>query len=282
MRRRAMGLTLVTLMACSSGGANDAIDSGGTTDAIDSGGACVQEVCAATRGYGELCSCDADRCVCRCDATACDNQCAYGEGYRGYCTEDGICRCQCMSPWCFDAGGDADADADEDACADVDAESGLVPCEGGLYDPTSNLCWEDPPNDLRKVWDDAVSYCQTFDPTGESAGRWHLPTISELRSFVRGCPDTTAGGACRVTDETVGEPWARDPACDGCGGRAGPACEGNYWDPSAHGDSGGGYWSSASYWDDWSFAWGIFFSDASLSGYAKTSMFYVRCVRPRP
>jgi len=133
-----------------------------------------------------------------------------------------------------DAGMDADvafdADSDDDGGADVDVDAGT--CAGGWLDPTSGLCWQDPPDGTRRNWDDAQAYCEGLALAGRDD--WHLPTISELRSLVRGCPGTETGGLCGVIDSCFATCW--NDACHGCEPEGGPGMEGAYWPPDLRGE----------------------------------------------
>jgi len=57
-------------------------------------------------------------------------------------------------------------------------------------DPTTNNNFDHPA---------AVQSClKASQETGEN---WELATISELRSFIRSCPESVTGGSCEVYDE---------------------------------------------------------------------------------
>jgi hypothetical protein len=51
----------------------------------------------------------------------------------------------------------------------------------------------------RKTWDEGKKYCKDLTLTGFSD--WRLPTISELRTLVLGCPTSEIGGTCNVADD---------------------------------------------------------------------------------
>lgn len=195
------------------------------------------------------------------------------------------------------AEGDADADADDDADGDVeddrpgidgdadadseaDGDDGSSICSGGWFDPSSGRCWQNPPDGTERTWDAAVAYCSSLSLGGYGPGSWHLPTISELRSLIRGCPATETGGSCGVTDTCL-DAACRDASCYGCSGGDGPGSAGAYWPPELHGVAQW-YWSSSSYPGGASFAWYIYFGFGSLYGPGESLTFYVRCVRPGP
>jgi hypothetical protein len=131
-------------------------------------------------------------------------------------------------------------------------------------------------------WDDAVAYCGGLVLCGFPAGNWHLPTISELRSLIRGCPDTMTGGACGVTDSCLGDDLCWSWECRSCLRSGGPGSDGCYWDPTVSGDCSMWYWSSSSYAVDASYAWYVSFYIGSVNHFVKTIAFGVRCVRRRP
>ncbi len=78
-----------------------------------------------------------------------------------------------------------------------------------------------------------VSYCP--DLVLEGKDDWRLPTISELRTLVLGCPNLITGGACVITDSCLDSMSCGPVAgtCYACGtGAADPAPEdGRYWEP---------------------------------------------------
>jgi hypothetical protein len=185
-----------------------------------------------------------------------------------------------------DVGSEADSEADERADADVVdgdevPDGGLVPCAGGLYDPASGLCWEDPPDDVWGMnWSDAVAHCGALSLGGYGPGSWHLPTISELRSLIRGCAETVTGGACGVTDSCLDGTCLSSP-CGECSHLGGPGEGGCYWD-AALGGACDWYWSSSSYAGGVSNAWYVYFGGGGVNFLNRTHAFYVRCVRRGP
>jgi hypothetical protein len=175
-----------------------------------------------------------------------------------------------------DTGADAD---DGDAVADEgDTDAGT--CVDGWYDPTSGLCWEDPPGGTTRSWDDAVTYCDGLSLGSYGPGSWHLPTISESRSLIRGCPDVMTGGRCALTDSCL-DMACRLPGCDSCASLAGPGAGGCYWDPALSGACDRYYWTSSCLPGEIR-AWGVRFEYATLSHINPARGYYVRCVRPGP
>jgi hypothetical protein len=176
-----------------------------------------------------------------------------------------------------DTDADADADADGDTDADTDADGDTeVDCEGfGWLDPATNTCWQDPPHSNYLNFDNAVTYCSSLQHGGY--GDWRLPTISELRSLIRGCPATVTGGNCAVTDGCLGsECWTT--ICNGCAEAEGPGAEGCYWDEGLTGGCGW-TWSSSTREGDPTNAWLVVFSQGRVGFIAKTMTEWVRCVR---
>ena len=176
---------------------------------------------------------------------------------------------------------DADGDADADAYDAGDADGDVTACDGAWLDPTTGYLWENPPSDTMRNWDDAMSYCNGLSLCGYPAGSWHLPTISELRSFIRGCPGTVTGGACGVTDSCLDSSCWSSAACNRCSWLGGPDSDGCYWDSTVGGDCYW-YWSSSSYAESTFLAWVVNFTGGSVNGLGKTVPLDVRCVRREP
>ncbi len=180
-----------------------------------------------------------------------------------------------------------------DDCDDVDALvivgecAGVNHCCDGCWqrngcwlDPTTDLVWEDPPLGGRySHLDSAVSYCAALSVAGHGAGEWRLPTISELRTLVRGCPATEDGGLCGVTDACLDDTCDHD--CGGCSGSGGPGEGGCYWDPALEGTCDR-YWSSSSHAAYPSYAWFLGFGVADIYYDHEDSELVVRCVRLGP
>ena len=104
--------------------------------------------------------------------------------------------------------GDEPTDDDD---ADDDAEDTWT-------DSTSGLTWQVTSIGDGLTWDEAKSYCENLSLAG---GGWHLPTISEQRTLIRGCDGTVTGGSCGVTDSCLSLS-CRDDSCDSCNDGAGP------------------------------------------------------------
>ena len=156
-------------------------------------------------------------------------------------------------------------------------------CEGDgvLRDPTSGLCWQNPASFEQISFYEALDYCQALDLGEHGAGSWQMPTMNELRSLIRGCPETETGGACGFTDSS-GE--CNDPSCEGCSDRGGPGVGGTYWPAEFGGPvscSGGRYGCPSWYWAD-SGAIIVFTSGEIGCGAGKIGTPYVRCVRRGP
>ena len=140
-------------------------------------------------------------------------------------------------------------------------------------DPDTGLTWQNPPEKNEMNWWEATDYCDNSVLDGYDD--WRVPTINELRSLIRGCPDIeTIGGESGVTDNcTFGK-------CDiiyGCDEMKGPA-RGCYWEPSMNGECSR-YWSSMSIEDSQDEAWNVHFRSGFISFSLQNKLLYVRCVR---
>ena len=155
-------------------------------------------------------------------------------------------------------------------------------------DPNSGLMWQAGFIDERFTWSLAKEYCKSLDYAGYDD--WKLPSISELRTLIRGCPATQTGGNCNVTDDCTDKYECYGFECWGCNWDEGPANGGCYWPDQIRGDEAGeispcyySYWSSTedtfySYYSGPS-AWIIFFYGAGISSREKTTKWRARCVR---
>jgi TPR repeat protein len=110
-------------------------------------------------------------------------------------------------------------------------------------DPQTGLMWQKKPSGGRMAWWAAKDHCEHLR-LGEYTD-WRLPTISELRSLIRGCPATESGGCCGVTDSCLGDRCS-DGSCKGCLEKGGPGSGRMYWPPEFFGANNGLFnWSSA-------------------------------------
>ncbi|MFH1436120.1 MAG: DUF1566 domain-containing protein [Pseudomonadota bacterium] len=184
-----------------------------------------------------------------------------------------------------------------DDCDDEDPDSFLGECEGvseccdgcrqmnGCWrDPTTGYLWQDPPMTDGLAWDAAISYCAGLSLAGHD--EWKLPTISELRTLIRGCAATEDGGPCGATDACLESACSHD--CDECEDGGGPGARGCYWDKALEGYCGPAwwYWSSSTYETEGTFipgfAWIVDFGNAEVLGGGKDGDMPVRCVLPEP
>ena len=88
------------------------------------------------------------------------------------------------------------------------------------------LVWQDPPASRPMTWREARMYCATLHLDGH--GGWRLPTISELRSLVRGCPSTVLKGECSVSSRCGDYKRCWSERCQGCNPMQGPGIDGLY------------------------------------------------------
>jgi hypothetical protein len=173
----------------------------------------------------------------------------------------------------FSAACASRGDDDDSPAADLAAESVWT-------DPASGLTWQNgaPVGGDSLLPVEANTYCTGL--MWDGLGGWRMPTISELRSLLRGCAATVTGGSCGVTDTCLSPSTCWLDACNGCSASGGPGTNGAYWPPEILGSLalGGGYWSSSAAAgsaapNGWSidFATGAVYSDAVFA--------FVRCVR---
>jgi len=159
-------------------------------------------------------------------------------------------------------------------CLEGTCVSGI--CVQGIWtDTTTGYVWMNPSPSYYMTWQSAVDFCNNLTFDGK---QWHLPTISELRTLIRNCPETQTGGACGVIDSCLSYSPCWTSACDGCVSKSG--C---YWDSNLQGTCSW-YWSSSSRADNTGDAWGVGFYQVILSYNYKTNYGYgsVRCVRAGP
>ncbi len=165
-----------------------------------------------------------------------------------------------------------------------------VPATPMWTDPDSGLTWQNPPYDelfegeeegLRGLpWIDAIEYCNNLSLEGFSD--WRLPSISELRALIRGCPNMETLGSCGVSDSCLND-ICRE-SCSECDYNEGPA-NGCYWPDEMLGmcvdeeERNLGYWSSSKFADDPAVRWGVYYSDGNVGYHHQTNIQIVRCIR---
>ncbi len=216
-------------------------------------GACFTDgdeaMCVCENGYhaeGPECICTSD-----CGERECGMDPVCGTLLCGTCGED--------EPYCNESSG---------ACESI-----------GLLDPSSGLYWDALAG--RRNWASAVEYCNSLDQGGYGPGSWRLPTIGELRSLIRGCPETETAGECGVTDSCLGGGcWDLD-FCWGCLESEGPGSEGAYWPAELSGNTWW-HWSSSPCADCASDAWRVAYRVGRVNYADMAGIFNVRCVRPEP
>jgi hypothetical protein len=125
----------------------------------------------------------------------------------------------------------------------------------------------------------ANSYCADLSWRGYED--WRLPTIDELRSLIRGCAVTAAGGDCDITHEcapnVAGEPCVT-PQCTGCSEGGGPSSSGCYIPSELPGAScAASLWSSSQFNESLSYY--LWTGAAHLDVANKEYEYKVRCIR---
>ncbi len=171
-----------------------------------------------------------------------------------------------------DDAGDDDGDDDVDDNTDDDVVVG----EGEWLDEATGLIWQQDPVNEWILWDEAQHYCDNLILGDHD--NWRLPTISELRSLIRGCDETVTGGACNVTDECT-EKSCRNDSCKACQLDHGPNNQCYLIDELS--SECGVYWSDTSVSDETIYVWLVDFEAGQIYGSYNVQMdeHYVRCVR---
>jgi len=299
-----------------------------TTAPCDDNVACTQaDVCSGSECHGTpndaLCDDSKDCTTDTCMASGCTNtiqsgfclisNSCYDDGATLATTGDGSCSsCNAISDnthWTtLDSGEPCDdgnvatqndqcqtggtcqgemADGDEEFETETDQEvDNELFCTGGVCtDLTTGLQWQQEPTGWAIEWNDAITHCQNLNLSGTG---WRLPTISEWRTMIRGCPAVQTGGSCNVADGECLEWSCRDDSCGGCSEFNGPGQEGMYLppelvepclNPPEQPDALCDYWSSTTALDYGTIAWLIHSGTGNVHYHYKASRLDVRCVR---
>jgi hypothetical protein len=163
------------------------------------------------------------------------------------------------------------------------APAPMIPCDGGFSDPATGLCWQDPPSADSFTQADADAYCEALELSGHDD--WRLPTISELRSLVRGCSFFETGGDCGVTDDCLYLACFDEAfSSDECPWGGGPGEDGDYLDPAlTESTINSMSWSSSVVGGATDTAWVIWFDgEIGINPQNVADLDLVRCVRSDP
>jgi hypothetical protein len=142
-------------------------------------------------------------------------------------------------------------------------------------DPATGLTWQVEPESGYVSWEGAGDVCGALSLAGQAD--WRLPTISELRTLVRGCPSTESDGSCGVTDECLGLS-CQDESCYDCEPGNGPT-DGCYGRPELS-EACDYLWSSSGVDGGGARAWALGFTGAFVYKPRTFYGFHARCVRP--
>jgi hypothetical protein len=168
----------------------------------------------------------------------------------------------------------ADDDTGDDTSDDTGDDDLVDHGDGTASDPVTGQMWQVAGSSSGMSWSSAQSYCRNLDLADHFD--WRLPSITELRSIVRGCSATESDGSCGVTEDCAADDcW--NSACNGCDDNEGPD-GGCYW-PSLLSGACVSFWSSTEVSDDTARAWYLGFSYGFIYYDTKSLNGRVRCVR---
>jgi len=171
-------------------------------------------------------------------------------------------------------GGSADG-LGEDASRDAPDGTTII---ATWLDSATGLTWQSDPGDIELAWAQAVDYCDGL----QGGAGWRLPDIDELRSLIRGCPNTVSGGPCKesVQCSSAGTDCYDGEECMGCADWGGSGKGGCYWPSELNGPCEW-YWSSTTESGFTTYACFAHFRMAHLShdDKANAQTHHVICVR---
>lgn len=146
--------------------------------------------------------------------------------------------------------------------------------DGTSTGSVSGLTWTTEGSTEALLWADAVTWCDTLAVAG---GGWHLPTITELRTLIRGCEGTVTDGTCGASD-TCTDTTCRDGTCYACDPDQGPT--GGCYGPAELTQECEAFWASTEVGNDPGSAWFVSFNDGHVYSYGVGNHYFARCVRP--
>ncbi len=179
---------------------------------------------------------------------------------------------RCIDQVCVQPDSEPDGDAsemDDDSLEDVVLDHVWI-------DGATGLMWQNPPAEQTMNWEDALAYCEDLELNGEDD--WRLPSLFELRSLIRGCPQTEIGGECNMGEEECMKERCQSITCGGCVLDDSPTDD-CYWSADLEGKCTC-YWSSMGDEDNDYRNWGVCFNIAYVDAIPNLSDgIYVRCAR---
>jgi hypothetical protein len=143
-------------------------------------------------------------------------------------------------------------------------------------DYSTKLTWQATPLPKQVTWQEAKDFCEATTSGGHTD--WRLPTISELRTLMDGCPYTATNGACKVTDSCTNTSCWNQQICMKCDiERRWGKCK---WTKKM-GKPCSLTWSSKIIGNYQKQAWAVDFSVGNIRGWKRTGTTHVRCVRKK-
>jgi len=157
-------------------------------------------------------------------------------------------------------------------------ENGHINISPTIYSGSKNggirkkkLIWRETSPEGMFTWKDAKKYCEHSVFRGIRG--WRLPTISELKTLIKGCKNTAvSGGRCSVGDGCASLTCFSRP-CYGC--KVTDRC---YWNKKESGDCWV-YWTASKVLDKPNYYWTIDFTKGSIAWHRKEDNLMIKCVR---
>lgn len=137
-----------------------------------------------------------------------------------------------------------------------------------------NLIWSGRSSN-KMNWDSAKQYCANLSEGGFTD--WRLPNIDELRTTIKHCPKTRAGGECKVSEKNGRLSYEDGQPDSSC------CCDDRAYNGGYYSKLGDDYdvvlWSSSTLAGNTKHVWGVLFYSGFVGNSRKSNSFNVRCVR---